>query len=416
MSLRKSPRRTGALLAANRRNSRKSTGPRTFEGKWHSSGNAVRHYRRTRFASCIPIENRESTAFEDFLFKLREAIIPADNARGTETVLLKAAEVWRVKRSFDRWIETRTEEDWLVLAAGAVPPPRSWRLKLRRPGLSVPDWVVTASVCLRWGRGPGQNGGQSGAQGGRRLRRSATEDDERPDRLRLHTVVSVHTTGPFRSAKPAKALEGEPTELESERTKPESVTIQSGSESISVGGCRCPVVGGERDGRQGKLQPDPKTDYREPKTERRTKPESATIQSRFVNMSDPRFSDPTYAEAYALAERIVGWLMGWGKRTKPEPLRNQKICKNMSSAGERAAGNPNGSGRATSLRTTLGKVFRFMKAALVPRKEYRQLPLFQTNPECSGKQGRYKNMSKALGRLARSESCVTPHGVVARRL
>jgi hypothetical protein len=158
MPLRKSPRRTRALLAANRRNSRKSTGPRTFEGKWHSSGNAIRHYRRTQFSSCIPIENRESNAFEDFLFKLREAIIPAENAKGTETVLLKAAEVWRVKRSFDRWIETRTEEHWLALAAGAVPRPRSWRLKARRPGLSVPDWVVTASVCLRWGRGPGQSG------------------------------------------------------------------------------------------------------------------------------------------------------------------------------------------------------------------------------------------------------------------
>ena len=34
MSLRKSPRRTGAFLAANRRNSRKSTGPRTELGKW----------------------------------------------------------------------------------------------------------------------------------------------------------------------------------------------------------------------------------------------------------------------------------------------------------------------------------------------------------------------------------------------
>ena len=113
MSLRKSPRRTRALLAANRRNSHKSTGPRSQMGKWRSAGNAVRHYRRTRPSSCIPMEDREIRAFEDFSFKLREAIIPADNAAGTETVLMKAALVWRVKRSFDRWIETRTGEDWL---------------------------------------------------------------------------------------------------------------------------------------------------------------------------------------------------------------------------------------------------------------------------------------------------------------
>jgi hypothetical protein len=125
MLLRKSPKRTRALLAANRGNSRKSTGPRTELGKWHSAGNAVRHYRRTRPSSCIPIENREIRSFEDFLSNLREAIRPADNAAGTEAVLLNAARVWRVKRSFDRWIETRTEEDWLVLARRSrAPAPR----------------------------------------------------------------------------------------------------------------------------------------------------------------------------------------------------------------------------------------------------------------------------------------------------
>jgi len=59
MLLRKAPKRTRALLAANRRNSRKSTGPRTELGKGRSAGNAVRRYRRTRPSSCIPTENRE---------------------------------------------------------------------------------------------------------------------------------------------------------------------------------------------------------------------------------------------------------------------------------------------------------------------------------------------------------------------
>jgi hypothetical protein len=344
MPLRKSPRRTRALLAANRRNARKSTGPRTFEGKWHSSGNAIRHYRRTRFASCIPIENRESKAFEDFLFKLREAIIPAENAKGTETVLLKAAEVWRVKRSFDRWIETRTEEDWLVLAAGAVPRPRSWRLKLRRPGLSVPDWVVTASVCLRWGREPGLS------------RRPVAKHHEKPDRPRMHTIVSVHTTGPrgvARASSPCNARPGWPChdvgEVDSERTKPESTTIQSGS----------------------------------------------------LNMSDPRFLDPTYAEAYALAERIVGWFMGWGKRTKPESSRKQEGCKNMSVAGPRwpVVGGWTAWCVAWWWAVSGQLLGRGNKLQVGPNTDHRKPQTEkQTKPECLRKEVPYKNMSRMCQR------------------
>jgi hypothetical protein len=43
MSLRKSPRRTSALLVANRANSRKSTGPRTDQGKARVSLNRLKH-------------------------------------------------------------------------------------------------------------------------------------------------------------------------------------------------------------------------------------------------------------------------------------------------------------------------------------------------------------------------------------
>ncbi len=42
MPLRRSPRRTAALLEANRRNARKSTGPRTLRGKAQSRLNALR--------------------------------------------------------------------------------------------------------------------------------------------------------------------------------------------------------------------------------------------------------------------------------------------------------------------------------------------------------------------------------------
>ena len=223
MPLRKSPRRTRALLAANRRNARKSTGPRTPIGKWHCARNAVRHYRRTRPSSCIPIENREIEALEDFYFNLREAIIPAENAAGAEAVLVNAARAWKVKCLLDRWIETRTEEDWLIPAAGAAPPPSFWRLRLRRLGVSVPDWTVTISVWRRWGRGAGLS------------RRSAVEDDAKPDRPRMHTMVSVHSTGPSRRA---VAREGEPRQPKCERTKPECHTIQSSSGNMTLPGDR----------------------------------------------------------------------------------------------------------------------------------------------------------------------------------
>jgi len=273
-------------------------------GKWHSAGNAVRHYRRTRPSSCIPIENREIRAFKDFSLNLRGAIMPADNAAGTEAVLLNAAHVWRVKRSFDRWIETRTEDDWLALAGGAAPRRRFW---LRGPGLLVPDWVVTASVCLRWGRGP------------RRSRGPATEDHERPDRTgiragmhtpRMHAMVSVHSTGPQRCPEngrlvrpelaPAQAdpRVGPRGELDSERTKPECYSSQSSSENMSVSGAW----------------------------------------------------DPDYAAAYALAERLVERLMGKVKRTKPEYHRKETSSENMSAQDGRKVA----SGASEEIQSTAG--------------------------------------------------------------
>jgi len=47
MSLRRSPIRTPALLAANRQNSKKSTGPRTERGKAWSRLNRMRHGARS---------------------------------------------------------------------------------------------------------------------------------------------------------------------------------------------------------------------------------------------------------------------------------------------------------------------------------------------------------------------------------
>jgi len=53
MSLRKSPTRTPALLAALRSNAQKSTGPRSAQGKAHSRLNALRHGGRSRYQMYI---------------------------------------------------------------------------------------------------------------------------------------------------------------------------------------------------------------------------------------------------------------------------------------------------------------------------------------------------------------------------
>ncbi len=348
MPLRKSPQRTRALLAANRRNSRRSTGPRTAAGKRHSRWNAVRHGRRARTSCrCTPLAGRDLKTFMDFYFELYDAIIPAESLAGHHAVLAKALEAWKVKCVLDRWIETRTEEDWLTLAAGAAPPPNFWRLKLRRPGVSVPDWTVTISVWLRWGRGRGRSWGQSGKRS-RPSGSSGRDNDKAPPwRPRMHTMVSVHRTGP------------------------------SGPD---VGPGLAPAMADPRVG---------------PTRAQRTKPECYSSQISSENMWPPADWDPAYAEAYALAERIVGWLMRWGKRTKPEYNRKQAACKNMSPAGERGGRNPGGSGAATSL----GRIVRAVKTALTSRKERPQLPPLQTKPESLRKDAAYKNMSKALGWL-----------------
>jgi hypothetical protein len=53
MSLRKSPTRTPALLEANRRNARKSTGPRTARGKAQTRMNALRTGERSRICRSL---------------------------------------------------------------------------------------------------------------------------------------------------------------------------------------------------------------------------------------------------------------------------------------------------------------------------------------------------------------------------
>jgi hypothetical protein len=330
MSLRKSPERTQAFLAANRANSRKSTGPRTPRGKINSAWNAVRHGRRTRASSCIPVAGRETKDFQDLYLALHDDIMPAENLAGARAVLLNAARAWRVKRLLDRWIETRTEEDWLALEDGAVPPPSFWRSRLRRPGVSIPDWTITISVWLRWGRGPG------------RSRASRPEKDARPDRARMHTMVSVHSTGP-------KWANGT---LEMRRTKPECGTNQKSFENMSA------PEGGEavsRTAAKGETRTAGATISRSERTKsecNRSQRGSGIISA----LGDREIASMTPSEPET---QLSSLFRGRSKGTKPEYPRKEAGYRNMSGNGTSQR-----SENAAGVLTRLGHVFGALWAAL----------------------------------------------------
>jgi hypothetical protein len=164
------------------------------------------------------------------------------------------------------------------------------------------------------------------------------ESDVKPNRPTMHTMISVHSTGP---SKPAEALAGGPTGPEWERTKPESLTRQRGSENVSV----------------------------------------------------PADGDPDFASGYELGKRLIRRLKDGGKRTKPECNRKEEAYQNMSAAGGPVRRNWNRSGRALSF----GKLLEAVRAALSVPKTILQWALFQVKPECERKEGAYKIISKAAG-------------------
>jgi hypothetical protein len=151
MSLRKSPVRTPALLAANRANAGKSTGPRTPAGKRTSAWNALRHGYRSHASWAAEPDARDAEAYEAFLRCLRVALLPKQDETGERFLREKAADLWKTKRILDHWIDRHPS----MFSPGVRLLPR-YRTQCfsQRGSESREGWVVTVSVTARWGRSP----------------------------------------------------------------------------------------------------------------------------------------------------------------------------------------------------------------------------------------------------------------------
>ena len=105
MSLRKSPARTPALLAANRANAKKSTGPRKLEGERRAAFNALRH--GLNAPNLLPALAKSSRVWEEFrgLHLALYAALPPDKTDETAVDLFKRTvlHVWATKQELTRW-------------------------------------------------------------------------------------------------------------------------------------------------------------------------------------------------------------------------------------------------------------------------------------------------------------------------
>jgi len=161
--LRKPPLRTPALLAANRSNALKSTGPRTVQGRARVALNALKHGRRARHLGRNLMRANDwerARLYRDIRFTILRFMGPCDlfEYRDCERM---AAEVWcqLCRLQLDRRTKPESPLDsasnrvrlggisdrlCMGLAAGLAAPRRPWgRVNIRswRHGLGVTFWV-----------------------------------------------------------------------------------------------------------------------------------------------------------------------------------------------------------------------------------------------------------------------------------
>ena len=146
MSLRRSPRRTLAFLAANRANAQKSTGPRTAPGKERSAANALRTGKRASPAFWPRVLSHSQLAEFHALRHAIERAVSASgenqNVAGRNTRL-----IWSVRRYAERYLRTLPPDARWQIAKRLIPVPRCWRSAIPGPG-----WKVTVTVFARRGR------------------------------------------------------------------------------------------------------------------------------------------------------------------------------------------------------------------------------------------------------------------------
>lgn len=189
--LRRSPRLTPSLLAANRANALKSTGPRTARGKRKSSANAFRNGRRTSPRLWLrTLSRRELADVLAFRAALdRATLAGAENQKALARTVCR---VWAVKRDLERQLRKLEPSERLRFLARITGPPRCVHQTIARP-----DWKVTISVVVRRGRCPGWSpslrAAFAGGFGGRR--EGGVQAVERKlFRLQAHVILKITCT------------------------------------------------------------------------------------------------------------------------------------------------------------------------------------------------------------------------------
>ena len=162
MSLVKSPTLTPAKLAACRANARKSTGPRTPEGKRRIVFNSLKHGERSRdfLSNLVKAGSREDKeAYLELHCRLEPLLLPAtaEDRKKAEALL---RQLWCTQRLLSRALNRPQGSN---LPSKRRSPLESEPRKITiRSGIQVvvPWGRLTLHLCLRRGRGPNRLGTQ----------------------------------------------------------------------------------------------------------------------------------------------------------------------------------------------------------------------------------------------------------------